>query len=126
MFSSWIALVALALEHIVHVYLRAWYTRDGISLELVKIESALKVDDVMLLMTYDQQGFVMKVVRPIDLMIVAHFVVGATRFGLTSLDVLLLPPPTTVGEGCSFVNDSIVMNVAYDDADAVALLVATS
>ena len=46
MFSNSTTLVASVWVHILHVYLRAWYMRDGISLKLGTTEPVLLIDGV--------------------------------------------------------------------------------
>ena len=79
MFLDSRALVASVWGHILHVYLRAWYMTDGISLELVKTEPALRFDGVCLQQMNSRPGFVMKIARSIEQMIVARFAADATR-----------------------------------------------
>ena len=121
MFSNLIVLVASALGHILNVYSRAWYKRDGISWELVKLAPALLVDYVMLQQIHVLPGFVMKAALLNEWMIVARFAVDATKFGLKSLDVLLmLPLPCVAEEDYSSVNDLFGMNDAYAAVFVVA------
>ena len=46
MFSNSTTPVASVWVHILHVYLRAWYMRDGISLKLGTTEPVLLIDGV--------------------------------------------------------------------------------